>query len=151
MASFQLRNVVVVCTGVTLAMMTGDVRKTVSAISGVMQDHYPETLGKTFIINAPFVFKAVWAIVKPMLAPNTVKKVCFKVSTLSPHLYLSTNVSNITHTRHGRGWVLSGEGRRCGCNRDRDSATTVMHAYLASSCALCSYCALLQPFPKTVS
>jgi hypothetical protein len=60
---------------VTLGSFTGEVRKTVSSISSVMQDHYPETLAKTFIINAPMVFVAVWAIVKPMLAPQTVQKV----------------------------------------------------------------------------
>lgn len=61
--------------GVTLRMLTGDVRKMLAEITKIDQDHYPETLGKTCIINAPFVFKAVWSIVKPMLQPRTVAKI----------------------------------------------------------------------------
>lgn len=63
------------CAGVTLRTLTGDVRKVVARITSVMQDHYPETLGKTCIINAPFYFQAVWALVKPLLQPRTVNKV----------------------------------------------------------------------------
>jgi CRAL/TRIO domain len=62
-------------TGVTLRTLSGDVRKVIARITSVMQDHYPETLGKTCIINAPFYFQAVWALVKPLLQPRTVNKV----------------------------------------------------------------------------
>lgn len=61
--------------GVTLRTLTGDVRKVIARITSVMQDHYPETLGKTCIINAPFYFQAVWSIVKQLLQPRTVNKV----------------------------------------------------------------------------
>lgn len=41
----------------------------------VVQDIYPETLGKILIINPPFIFHAVYAIVKPFLAQATKEKV----------------------------------------------------------------------------
>lgn len=56
-------------------MVTGDVRNLIDRITSVMQDHYPETLGKTCIINAPFYFQAIWSLVKPLLQPRTVNKV----------------------------------------------------------------------------
>eukprot|EP00042_Codosiga_hollandica_P012941 m.29452 g.29452 ORF g.29452 m.29452 type:complete len:256 (-) comp40552_c0_seq2:137-904(-) len=34
-------------------------------------NHYPETLEHLFIINAPWIFKPLWAIIKPWLDPVT--------------------------------------------------------------------------------
>jgi hypothetical protein len=39
------------------------------------QDFYPESLGVMFIINAPFIFKSIWAFVHPMLEERTRKKI----------------------------------------------------------------------------
>lgn len=64
-------------------MLSGDVRKVIARVTSVMQDHYPETLAKTCIINAPFYFQAVWSLVKPLLQPRTVNKV-----TLLGHKYM---------------------------------------------------------------
>jgi hypothetical protein len=38
------------------------------------QDYYPETLGEHFIINAPFIFTGIWALVKGWLDPVTAAK-----------------------------------------------------------------------------
>jgi hypothetical protein len=38
------------------------------------QAHYPETLGMLFVVNAPWVFKAAFAVFKPFLSEFTVKK-----------------------------------------------------------------------------
>ena len=43
--------------------------------SGIMQDNYPETLGNMYIINAPFIFTAAWAIVKNFVDEKTQKKI----------------------------------------------------------------------------
>ena len=40
-----------------------------------MQDYYPETTGKLLIINAPFIFSAVYAIIKGWLDERTSKKI----------------------------------------------------------------------------
>ncbi|KAG9285867.1 hypothetical protein G9A89_013292 [Geosiphon pyriformis] len=39
------------------------------------QMHYPERLGKLFIVNAPFIFVSIWAIAKRWLEPRTLEKV----------------------------------------------------------------------------
>ena len=51
------------------------VRKIVQQVSSIAQNYYPETLGRMFIINAPILFKGVWAMIKPMLDENTVAKI----------------------------------------------------------------------------
>ena len=58
-----------------------------------MQDNYPETLGKTLIINAPSIFKMIWGLVKPMLDVRTQAKIevggpggkSFKLAALRSH------------------------------------------------------------------
>lgn len=61
--------------GVGLRHLNGDVKRILSSITTIDQNNYPETLGKTLIINAPAVFRAIWAIVKPMLDPRTQAKI----------------------------------------------------------------------------
>ena len=51
------------------------VKDYVSKASSVGQDRYPETMGKFYIINAPFGFSALWNVVKPWLDEFTVKKI----------------------------------------------------------------------------
>ncbi|KAK9798606.1 hypothetical protein WJX73_008330 [Symbiochloris irregularis] len=61
--------------GVGLKHLTGDVKKMMSKILAIDQNHYPEMLGHTVIINAPSVFKLVFAAVKPMLDVRTQDKI----------------------------------------------------------------------------
>lgn len=37
----------------------------------LVQAYYPETLGEMFIINAPWVFTPLWAMIRPWLDPVT--------------------------------------------------------------------------------
>lgn len=41
----------------------------------VCSDYYPETMGNTFVANAPFSFTAIWAICKGFLDEKTRKKI----------------------------------------------------------------------------
>lgn len=43
--------------------------------SAISQDHYPERLGKLYLINAPWGFSGVWSVVKSFLDPVTVQKI----------------------------------------------------------------------------
>ena len=42
---------------------------------GILQNHYPERLGRIFVINAPFVFTAAWRMVQPLLDERTKNKI----------------------------------------------------------------------------
>lgn len=61
--------------GVGLKHLTGDVKKMMSKILAIDQNHYPEMLGHTVIINAPSVFKLLFGAVKPMLDVRTQGKI----------------------------------------------------------------------------
>jgi hypothetical protein len=43
----------------------------------ISQDNYPECMGKFYIINAPYLFSAVWAVIRPWLDEVTYNKIQF--------------------------------------------------------------------------
>lgn len=43
----------------------------------ISQDYYPECMGKFYIINAPYLFAAVFAIIRPWLDEVTANKIQF--------------------------------------------------------------------------
>ncbi|KAL5731607.1 hypothetical protein ACHQM5_004318 [Ranunculus cassubicifolius] len=43
----------------------------------ILQDYYPERLGKLFLLHVPYVFMAVWKVVSPFIDCNTRKKIVF--------------------------------------------------------------------------
>jgi len=51
------------------------VKDYVMQASSIGQDRYPETMGKFYIINAPWAFSTVWMLIKPWLDEVTVKKI----------------------------------------------------------------------------
>jgi len=50
------------------------VRNLVKAIIGLGSNYYPESLWRLYLINAPTIFRAIWACVKPMVHPETLAK-----------------------------------------------------------------------------
>lgn len=51
------------------------VKNYVGQASSIGQDRYPECMGKFYIINAPYLFSTVWALIKPWLDEVTVSKI----------------------------------------------------------------------------
>ncbi|KAF9050959.1 hypothetical protein BDZ89DRAFT_1056865 [Hymenopellis radicata] len=45
------------------------------AATSIGQNRYPETMGKFYIINAPWAFSAVWRLIRPWLDEVTVNKI----------------------------------------------------------------------------
>ena len=43
----------------------------------IMQRHYPERCHRFYLTNPPFVFRAVWAAIKPLVDPHTKEKIVF--------------------------------------------------------------------------
>lgn len=60
--------------GFSLNCMDYEVVKMIVDILGF---NYPETLHTAFIVNAPFLFSACWAVIRPWLDPVTASKVSF--------------------------------------------------------------------------
>lgn len=69
--------------GLTILDMTGggvttankQVYGLVKLAAKVGSDYYPEIMGNTYVINAPMMFTAVWAVVKGMIDEKTRKKI----------------------------------------------------------------------------
>ncbi|KAF0906175.1 hypothetical protein E2562_009197 [Oryza meyeriana var. granulata] len=53
-----------------------DIRAYVAALE-IMQNYYPERLGRVFLIHVPYVFMTAWKIVYPFIDDNTKKKFVF--------------------------------------------------------------------------
>jgi hypothetical protein len=53
----------------------GNTKKFLKITTEIAQNYYPEILGEMIIINAPFSFKAVWAIAKSFIDEKTRKKI----------------------------------------------------------------------------
>ncbi|KAG9131207.1 hypothetical protein Leryth_006064 [Lithospermum erythrorhizon] len=51
-----------------------DIRGYISALS-ILQDYYPERLGKLFMVHVPSIFMTAWKVVYPIIDNNTKKKV----------------------------------------------------------------------------
>ncbi|THH05806.1 hypothetical protein EW145_g4537 [Phellinidium pouzarii] len=52
-----------------------DVKGYVQEATKIGQNYYPETMGKFYIINSPWMFATVWSVVKAWLDPVTVEKI----------------------------------------------------------------------------
>jgi len=57
------------------------VKNYLSSATSIGQDRYPETMGKFYVVNAPWAFSAVWSIIKNWLDPVTVDKISILSST----------------------------------------------------------------------
>jgi phosphatidylinositol/phosphatidylcholine transfer protein len=51
------------------------VKDYVMQAAAIGQDRYPESMGKFYIVNAPFLFSTVWSFIKPWLDEVTVSKI----------------------------------------------------------------------------
>ncbi|KAL0949839.1 hypothetical protein HGRIS_009873 [Hohenbuehelia grisea] len=62
------------------------VKDYVNQASAIGQDRYPETMGKFYVINAPWAFTAVWSIIKGWLDEVTVAKIAILGSSYKDKL-----------------------------------------------------------------
>ncbi len=49
------------------------------AVLNILQDHYPEQLGLSLVINLPFLLNAFYRVISPFIDPITRQKLCFNV------------------------------------------------------------------------
>jgi len=93
----------------------------------ISQDYYPECMGKFYIINAPYLFTTVWAVIKPWLDEVTVNKIQF-MSTGHKEVLLKQIVAENLPAEFGGSCTCDGLG---GCsmsnagpwNKPKETAT----------------------------
>merc|ERR1711939_33685 len=61
--------------GLSFSQLHAGGLRLLARVLGLGAAHYPENLGKAFIINAPSVFAMGWRIIKPVLNKNTQAKI----------------------------------------------------------------------------
>lgn len=93
----------------------GQVYGYVQKASEVSQNYYPERLGKLYLINAPWGFSGVFAVVKRFLDPVTVNKIHVLGSSYQKELLGQVPAENLPTQFGGRcsckgGCMLSDEG-----------------------------------------
>ena len=76
--------------------LDGKVRSYMGKGLNVGNFYYPETLCKTFIINAPFLFYAQWKIVKMFLDKVTVKKISILGSSYKKEQFACIDKSQVS-------------------------------------------------------
>eukprot|EP00210_Caulerpa_lentillifera_P000964 g931.t2 len=88
--------------GVGFYHLTREVRQMLANVTKIDQDNYPETLYHTCIINAPTAFRAIWAVIKPMLNARTQAKVEVCPRNYLPSLMEWIDVENIPEYLGGK-------------------------------------------------
>ncbi|KAJ1627179.1 CRAL-TRIO domain-containing protein [Pavlovales sp. CCMP2436] len=61
--------------GFSSSIWNSQTRAMTKRLTGVLSDHYPETMGALFIVNAPSFFSAIWSFIKLFLDPGTAAKI----------------------------------------------------------------------------
>ena len=61
--------------GLSMALLSGSRRALVKRVMDIGTHLFPETAWRIYILNAPFVFRAAWVIIKPWLHPKTLAKI----------------------------------------------------------------------------
>ncbi|KAF5207037.1 Cral-trio domain-containing protein [Thalictrum thalictroides] len=51
--------------------------KGLQAMIPVLQDYFPETLAKAYLVHQPDYFGTIWKIIRPIIRSNTTKKIVF--------------------------------------------------------------------------
>lgn len=61
--------------GMGMSLLSGTKRHFLQRIFAVSGNFFPESVWKIYVVNAPFMFRAAWAVVKPWIHPVTTAKV----------------------------------------------------------------------------
>jgi hypothetical protein len=72
--------------GLSMSIWSSQTRHMLQRLIGVLSDHYPETMGVLFIVNAPVFFAGIWAFAKLFLDPGTVQKISILSSNYKAEL-----------------------------------------------------------------
>lgn len=91
-------------------------------VLNILQDHYPERLGRAFVINVPFLLNAFYKMINPFIDPATREKVkfnpnCVKDGYFEPDMLIKENwggnrTVEYVHEKFWPAWLkMAGERR----------------------------------------
>ena len=63
------------CSGIGMTDLSGDVMGFIRKTNALYGKHFPEKAHKIYLVNTPFLFGAIWRLVRPFIDPVTVAKV----------------------------------------------------------------------------
>ncbi|CUA70373.1 Sec14 cytosolic factor [Rhizoctonia solani] len=78
------------------------VKDYVMKASAIGQNYYPETMGKFYIVNSPYLFSTVWTLVKPWLDEVTVSKISIPGSDYKAKLLEQIPAENLPEDLGGK-------------------------------------------------
>jgi len=78
-----------------------DVKNYIGEASKIGQDRYPETMGKFYIINAPWGFSTIWNVIKGWLDPVTQAKIKILGSGFQKDLLENIDADSLPHDLGG--------------------------------------------------
>jgi len=73
--------------GFSIRRFNSEVRQIIKRFTNVMQDYYPESNGKTFVINTVSLFKIIWSFASALIDRRTRLKVSLMTSKFHKKLY----------------------------------------------------------------
>ena len=76
-------------------------RDIIRKVVRVSADNYPEMMNKCYIINAPFVFNALWYFIKGLLSQRSLEKVSITGTNYMQELLKRVNVEDIPELIEG--------------------------------------------------
>jgi hypothetical protein len=76
-------------------VMTKQVYDLVKTVSTLIQDNYPEILGKMFIVNAPLLWSGNWAMIKPGVDERTRAKITTLAGQFESQLLDAVDAENL--------------------------------------------------------
>lgn len=88
--------------GVGVGHLTSEVRRLLGIIAKCDSDNYPEMLGHICVINAPYLFRPIWNLVKPLLDARTQSKIEICSTDYMPELLKWVDIENIPEYLGGK-------------------------------------------------
>eukprot|EP00474_Spongospora_subterranea_P004597 CRZ05055.1 hypothetical protein [Spongospora subterranea] len=61
--------------GLNSSHISKNVYQYIKSCAEIDQKYYPEALNRMFVVNAPFLFSAIWRVIKPWVEPRTSEKI----------------------------------------------------------------------------
>lgn len=82
-------------TGFGLTSLNSTTRGLLQVAAKIASDNYPENMGATFVVNAPFSFTGAWSVVKHFLDERTRAKITILGTSFLKELLVHVDISSI--------------------------------------------------------